>query len=610
MMLLGIGLYESPGGALLYDLAARGQRARFSTNWHGFEAFGCFLPLPLSEAFRLYDRTGLPHVAVTLGGLVVWEGRLEDVEIVSGGVRLGALGYIRGYADAPYAASHTGVTAQTIVRALVTNVSTLHTRMSSSTVLVQDPGLFLAEVYEDRYPLEILDRLCSLGDTSAPPLLWEAAVWEGRVLAFQPRGDAGRQWYIDVAEPNVERTLETLWNSVYAVYQDGGNARTVTATSAEAGSVARYGLTRRQAVRLQTQDATLAAAVRDAYLEDHQRPPLRATLRLRELYDSNGLRYPCYLARSGDRVTIRNLPPTLSTDLDRIRKFRLKDTDYAVDADELTITPEALFPGLSPQDQAQRGRGFEVTSPDFKYQAQPTLAALYAEFQGLPGLRGLWYPNSVDNTGALYDQSGQGRTLTYNGNPTLGIHNSFIPYWDEDGTGDWHSRADEAGLDILGTETTIVAASRGLTMGGWFWFDVADANATLMGKSQATGNQRSYLMGLDASSFPIFGVSSLGTAFTLVTGGAAPATGAWQFWVGRFDPSDELALWVNGTKIVNTTSIPAAIFGSSAAFGVAGRDGGAFLLNGRHALTFVCAARLTDGQIEHLFNRTRTFFGV
>lgn len=606
-MRLGAALYYSPTGPLLLNLS-RAQGVRFSTNERGFASFSCFVPLSLLDSFFVYDRPTLPHIAVTWAGGVVWEGMLEDVAIVDGGLRLTALGYIRGYAAAPYSTSHIGVTASTIVQALIAAANALNSFMSSSTMLVQDPGVTLAEIYEDQYPVDILDRLCNLGDSQTTPRLWEAGVWENRILHFRPRGDAARKWAVDVAAADIERTLETLYNSVYAVYQDGGNQRAVTATSSDSTSIARYGLTRRAAVSLQAIDSTLAGKVRDAYLSDHKDPPVRAGVGFRRLYDQFGTLWPAYAARSGDQVTIRNLPPTATSDIDRIRTFRLKETDYDADIDWMSAVPESLRASIAPQSNASRLAS--ITDPNLQYQPRPTLAELYADFKGLPGLRGLWFPGSVDNAGTMYDQSGQGRTLTYNGNPTLNVYGGFIPYYDLDGTGDYFSRADEAGLDITGTETTIASAQRGLTLGGWMRFDGAGAaEENFLTKRSAGAGNLSYYLRRTSTGLMNFEISTDGTAVKNVSG-ASVGAGSWAFVVGRFTPSAALDIWVNGVKATNTTSIPASIFSGSGALNLGAYAGGSQVMTGDIALAFLCAALLSDTQIAHLFARTRKFFGV
>lgn len=230
-----------------------------------------------------------------------------------------------------------------------------------------------------------------------------------------------------------------------------------------------------------------------------------------------------------------------------------------------------------------------------------------AWFQNLPALRGLWAAGSADNTGAMYDRSGQQRTLTYNGNPTLNIHNSLVPYWDYDGTGDYHSRADEAGLDVLGTETVIASAIHGLTVGAWAWVDTGGTDG-IIGKWDSAGNQRSYVL-LDSTTTFRFGVSSNGTLETVVDS-QARSTGAWYFLVGRFTPSTEIAIFANGTKSVNTTSIPASVFGSTAAFEIARRTSAGTEIDGRVSIGFLCAAALSDTLITYLWERTRGAFGV
>ena len=64
------------------------------------------------------------------------------------------------------------------------------------------------------------------------------------------------------------------------------------------------------------------------------------------MYDAAGGRWPLWMARSGDTITIRNLPPTLSLDVDRIRTFRIAETAYSCDTDVLSVTPELPRPSL------------------------------------------------------------------------------------------------------------------------------------------------------------------------------------------------------------------------------------------------------------------------
>jgi len=348
-----LSLYVFTANGPLLDPMRPMRDMEFSTGDHGYEALSVFVPMSLEESFLLFDRPGLPEVLCTADGVTVWNGRLEDVEIdsIAGGVRLQALGYWRGYLDAPYTKTHVSVTAQAIVNDLISTVNALNSFMSASTGLAQNPGVTLkTEVYEDKRPGEILDRLKNLGDSQTPPRVWEAGVYDDKVLYFRPRGDVERDWYVDVSAMQLQRTLDTLYNSVYGVYSDPANQRRVTSTASNQPSIDRSGLTRRASVSVRTTETAVAEKTRDAFLEDHRDPPARAAITFDRLYDAYGTRWPNWSAHNGDTITMRNLPPTASVDIDRIRSFRIGDTHYFADTDSIAVTPEQPLPGLIAMD--------------------------------------------------------------------------------------------------------------------------------------------------------------------------------------------------------------------------------------------------------------------
>lgn len=234
-----------------------------------------------------------------------------------------------------------------IVSHLVSQVSTLNSgQLSGSTALIASPGLdLLDEIYEDQTPADILTYLAELGDNASPPNRWEVGVFEGQRLYFRVRGSAAQQWYVDVADvPQVQRTLELLNNSVYGIYEEAGGRTLRTAANANADSVLRYGITRRTSVKVDTTLAAQAQFVRDMTLTDTKDITPRAQITVTAVYTASGARVPLWMVRSGDRVTIRNLPPTLSTSVDKIRTFVIAETSYSVDERTLSITPEAPLP--------------------------------------------------------------------------------------------------------------------------------------------------------------------------------------------------------------------------------------------------------------------------
>ena len=386
-MSLNFGLFASADStSLIADLSPFLEEAEFGNDEHGYADCRMFVPGGLFESFWFLDRAGLPHLRITDRGVLVWEGLLEDPKVVSGGVELLALGYYRALSDLPHTAAYASVTADTIVADLLNSAPLL----STSTALIQSPGVTLSESYDDELPAEILDRLCYLGDNQTPPRVWEACVWGNRMLAFRPRGDAARAWYVDVPELEVERTLQTLVNSAYGVYQDANNLRAVTATATDQPSVNRWGRTRREAVNVQTRSATLAAITRDALVEDGRNPAVRAEISVERVYDAAGAAWPGYEVQSGDTVTIRNLPPTLAVSLNRIRTFRVLQARYdsfARPDQKLKITPEA--PPASILEQLSGGASGSILSASQRSsplrRMESTIRKLKQEVHGGPG---------------------------------------------------------------------------------------------------------------------------------------------------------------------------------------------------------------------------------
>lgn len=232
------------------------------------------------------------------------------------------------------------------------------------------------------------------------------------------------------------------------------------------------------------------------------------------------------------------------------------------------------------------------------------LPPLLADYLALPELRGLWAASSIDESGDVMDFSGQGHTLTNNGTTPRAVYNDVTPYFDFNGSTQYLNRTVEAGFNITGA----------LTLGGWFWADALPAAYRgVFGKwNDVTVNQRSYALYVNgAGSETLFGVSSDGTAATTASRSMI-STGTWHFLAGRFTPSTEVALFVDGVKYVNVTSIPAAVFDSSAALQVPliTLGGSSAYLDGRAALFWLCADDLSDALIARLWQRGRGYFGV
>ena len=268
---------------------------------------------------------------------------------------------------ADFANSYSGTTtiqahvvyADEIVEDLVSHISSSSTSLlSSSPALIESPGLdLLDEAYEDAWPGDIAIKLAGLGDNQSPPWIWEVGVWENRRLHFRPRGSAGRSWAVDVPEHEVNSTLDNLRNSAYGVYADANGRVLRTEVADDAASQARYGIKRQLPVSVQTTSNAQASVIRDAALADGATIRPRSAITVDLLTNGDGAVYPKWLCRSGDTITIRNLPPTLSQEIDRIRTFVVAEVSYDWLLDNLQVTPEQPVASLEVL-LARREEGF------------------------------------------------------------------------------------------------------------------------------------------------------------------------------------------------------------------------------------------------------------
>lgn len=234
----------------------------------------------------------------------------------------------------------------TIVQALRSAATTLNAgSMSSSDAFIQAPNLDLLQArYEDMAAADIINAICLLGDRSGRR--WEALITTDRTLVLRPRGQ-GATWYVDAAHIDIERSLDALANSGYAIYTDQRGLTRRTAVATNSASVTRAGLTRRQAVAAQTTSADLAATIRDTAVADTATPIPRAGIVVRRVANAGNGLVEGWQVRSGDTVVIRNLPPQATSDLDRVRVFRVYERAYNAATGETQIVPETPLPELA-----------------------------------------------------------------------------------------------------------------------------------------------------------------------------------------------------------------------------------------------------------------------
>ena len=255
-------------------------------------------------------------------------------------------------------------------------------------------------------------------------------------------------------------------------------------------------------------------------------------------------------------------------------------------------------------------------SLQLRYESSFAWKTACSMMQALPGLRGFWPMSAFASGGNAYDQSGNSRTLTYNGNPVygsgVGLSGGLAPWIRFDGTGDYLSRADEAGLSITGTEAYVDVP--GLTLGGWFRPEDDTTGQVVINKFYTVG-QYGYTLNLrgDMANDPAtFSISDNGTNFDTVTSTVGYTADEWCFVAGRYDDAAtgaELAVWFNDTQTTAATARNSIKDGTDN-FGIGGTASGASLYTGRASLCFLCAASLHDSVVWAIYQHTRALFGV
>jgi hypothetical protein len=250
----------------------------------------------------------------------------------------------------------------------------------------------------------------------------------------------------------------------------------------------------------------------------------------------------------------------------------------------------------------------DLLRPDFFARYEPNASMVHAGLHlQLPQLRGYWPMSSVDENGAVYDMSGQGRVLTNTNTVPFGIYN-LLPYADHNAaTPHYFNRVDEPGLSITGS----------MTVGGWFWLDTLATgnNQGLISKWDTTGaiNERSYLLYLDDATNSLrFYISSAGTAATSVEviSTATIAINTWYHVVGRFNPNTLMSIFIDGVNTDLGVGVPAGIFNSAvSAFEIGSYAVALRPMDGRSAQCFLCADDLDDVVIKTVYEQTRSNFG-
>jgi len=237
-------------------------------------------------------------------------------------------------------------------------------------------------------------------------------------------------------------------------------------------------------------------------------------------------------------------------------------------------------------------------------------ASLSAALLDIPNLTAAWIPaSSYRSTGATAQQLDLmgGHDLTLNAAPTIDITQAGKLYE----AANWNLvRASSKYLNRA--HETALALTNNFSFGVWINPTTIPSVGEIygvIGKGTDSLANRAWLVFFSSFAKLDFRVYNAGGANTDVISNVAMEAGNWYFVQCRFQDSVETAIFVNGEKSSNTTSIPSAVRSTAGEFGI-GRMDATNYFNGKIGIAYLSRSALSDKTMIAIYNKTRVFYGV
>ncbi len=214
--------------------------------------------------------------------------------------------------------------------------------------VIIEPGLTFPDitdaVYEDANPKDILNDLAAVGSSDGDALRID--VWENGRITIRKARTPRRTWYVDVSALSIRLPLDTVYNRVYARYQDGEGWRLRTTTAEDAMSVVRHRIRRERMVRAETTSLSEAERQRNMTLALNAAPRHTARIAIAALENEHGQRMPLWSILPGDILIIRAVPSPYGETTQIARTLRVRRVEYDADNDIALVEPEELSPTI------------------------------------------------------------------------------------------------------------------------------------------------------------------------------------------------------------------------------------------------------------------------
>ncbi len=289
------------------------------------------------------------------GGRVIWEGRVEDIELRDlWTMHIAAYGYWSNFTDAYYNASY-NTTGDQIVSDLLTNAFSGNRQVSSSLAHVEAPGVTIDQDYQDdwdawRILTDSQRGVLAYGNSSNQKM--DLAVWEDREVHYKARNPSKVTWLSYVGAQSgggVDRlpariSWQNVANAVSVTYLSAGTP-TRTAFATDQRSIDRYIRRELRIPSIGESASGTANARRDTELALRKDPQQQTdNIVLTRVWDANGIEAPLCRVRAGDVLRVQDFTPVSSSldavTLDAYRTFFIEEARCDHATGQLHIRPD------------------------------------------------------------------------------------------------------------------------------------------------------------------------------------------------------------------------------------------------------------------------------
>jgi len=294
------------------------------------------------------------------GGQAIWEGRLEDVELIAKWqVRLRWYGYWSNFTDAFVNASF-NTTGDAIIQALrdeIDDDAAAALQISTSNAEM-DTGPNIDQDYVDVPMWEAISDptrgVLRFGSPNDKPM--NLTIYEDRVIRYKERNPSAVDWQAFIKPengggvPNLKANIS--WKNTANVVMTVYDGPTRTAVAEDSASISKFIRRDLRLTGLITADATTAQQLRDTELAARKDIQQQTNgLTLSRVWDTNGVEWPLCRVRAGEVIRINDFVPVTgdldAVTLDAFRTFVIEETVCDHDRGRLTIRPDRAAGTLS-----------------------------------------------------------------------------------------------------------------------------------------------------------------------------------------------------------------------------------------------------------------------